>query len=133
VTVIVVPSTTIPGGAHSGSYAAEFYSNPEGPFLPGTPSDFYQTINVPQLCGPGQQYTFQAFVKTVGNTCYVNAYDSSTGVPIVDFLLGPSPNPTWMEFSAVITPGALSFDLVLETACDTMDPVWIDDVTITPF
>jgi hypothetical protein len=128
VTLIVVASSSIPGGAHSGSYAAEFYQN--GVFLPGTPTDFYQTINVPQLCSTTQQYAFQAFVKTMANTCYVNAYDNFSGTPFIDIMLGPG--TAWVEMSAIIQPGAGSFQLTLETTCNTMDPVWIDDITLTP-
>jgi hypothetical protein len=133
VTGIVVASSSIPGGAHSGSYAGEWYSNPNGPFLPGTPSDFYQMITIPQLCGTAQQYAFQAFVKTVGNTCYVNAFDNNSGMPLINILLSPGGTaPAWVEMSAIITPGSGPFNLVLEAACNTMDPVWIDDITITP-
>jgi hypothetical protein len=63
----------------------------------------------------------------------VNAYDNNTGAPFIDIMLSPGgTDPAWVEMSAIITPGAGPFNLVLETACDTMDPVWIDDITITP-
>jgi hypothetical protein len=64
----------------------------------------------------------------------VNAYDNNSGVVFIDIVLGPGgTDPAWVEMSAIIQPGAGPFQLTLETACDTMDPVWIDDITLTPF
>jgi hypothetical protein len=72
-------------------------------------------------------------VKTAANTCYVNAYDNGSGMPFLDIQLGPGgAEPAWVEMSAVVTLGAGPVQLVLETACNTMDPVWIDDITLTP-
>jgi len=63
----------------------------------------------------------------------VNAYDNGSGAPFIDIMLTPGgAEPQWVELTAVVTVGTGSFDLVLETACDTMDAVWIDDVTLTP-
>jgi hypothetical protein len=72
-------------------------------------------------------------VKTAGNTCTVTADNSESVLPFVDITLGPGgPDPAWVEMSAIIAPGAGSFDLALDTVCNTMDPVWIDDITLTP-
>ena len=85
------------------------------------------------MCSASQQYLFQAFVKTVANTCDVLAYDNQTGASFIVTVLNPGgADPAWVKMSAIITPGGGVFDLVLETACDTMDPVWIDDITVTP-
>jgi hypothetical protein len=124
----VVPSASIPGGSHSGSYSAALITNPNGPFLPGTPADMYQSVTAPQLCAAGQQYLFQMFVKSALNSCYVNAYDNTSGSNFIDIFLTPG---GWMEMSVVTTPGT-SFDLVIEAACNTGDPVWFDDISLTP-
>jgi hypothetical protein len=131
VELTVAESSSIPGCSHSGFYSGAVVSN-GGPFLPGTPADWYQNINIPPQYSSTQQFFFQAYVKTVGNQCYVNAYDNESGTPFVDIMLSPGgPTPPWVEFSAVITPGG-SFQLVMETACNTQDPVWFDDISITP-
>ena len=63
----------------------------------------------------------------------MSADNSESVLPFVDITLGPGgPDPVWVEMSAVIAPGAGSFDLALDTVCNTMDPVWIDDITLTP-
>jgi hypothetical protein len=92
----------------------------------------YQSVFAPQLCAAGQPYLFQMFVKTVANSCYVNAYDNTSGYPFIDLFLTPGgTTPPWVEMSIVITPGT-SFDLVIEAACNTMDTVWFDDISLTP-
>lgn len=64
----------------------------------------------------------------------MNFYDASSGVPFIDTLLAAGgANPPWVEMQIVITPGGGSFQLIFETACETLDPVWVDDITITPF
>jgi hypothetical protein len=64
----VVTSALVPGGSHSGFYSAALIFDPNGPLLPGTPADMYQSVTAPQLCAADQQYLFQMFVKTVGNS-----------------------------------------------------------------
>jgi hypothetical protein len=92
----------------------------------------YQSVLAPQLCSAGQQYLFQMFVKTVANTCYVNAYDNDSGQSFIDILLMPGgTTPPWVEMSIVVTPGT-NFQLVIEAACNTQDTVWFDDISLTP-
>jgi hypothetical protein len=92
----------------------------------------YQSVFAPQLCAAGQQYLFQMFVKTVANTCYVNAYDDNSGTSFINTMLTPGgATPPWVEMSIAITPGT-SFNLVIEAACNTQDTVWFDDISITP-
>jgi hypothetical protein len=66
----VITSALIPGGSHSGFYSAALIFDPNGPFLPGTPADMYQSVTAPQLCAAGQQYLFQMNMKTVGNALH---------------------------------------------------------------
>ncbi len=128
----VAASALIPGGSHSGSYSAALVFDPNGPLLPGTPADMYQSVSSPQICSAGQQYLFQMFVKTVANTCYVNAYDTTSGYSFINIQLTPGgTTPPWVEMSILTTPGT-SFNLVIEAACDTGDTVWFDDISLTP-
>ena len=63
--------------------------------------------------------------------CIVNAYDNDSGASFIDILLAPGGmTPPWVEMSIVLTPGT-SFDLVVGAACDTMDTVWFDDISLT--
>ncbi|KAK9428410.1 hypothetical protein V1505DRAFT_410215, partial [Lipomyces doorenjongii] len=129
VSLAVVLSSNIPGGSHSGKYSAAFQW--DGPILfPGSPADAYQSISISNTCVG--TYFFQAFVKTAANFCYFNVYDNDSGTPFTStFISAGGASPPWIEVSATITLTSPNFNLVLELACSTADPIWVDDVTLT--
>lgn len=134
ITFAVQSSSSIPGGAHSGSYAGAFISN-SGPLLPGVPSDIYQSFaNINAACGTSGKYQISGFVKTASNQCYINIYNSGGGQTLESIQLLPGgTNPPWTEFAAVVDAPLTSLsNFVFEAACNTQDPVWFDDFSIVP-
>jgi hypothetical protein len=131
----VEPSSSIPGGAHSGSYAGAFVSN-DGPFLPGIPSDIYQYFsNIDPACGTSGKYQISGFVKTAANQCYINIFnDPNSGQAIASIQIYPGgTDPLWEEFVAPVDAPMTSLAfLAFEAACNTQDPVWFDDFTVMP-
>ncbi|KAK9353229.1 hypothetical protein V1523DRAFT_449941, partial [Lipomyces doorenjongii] len=129
VSLAVVLSSNIPGGSHSGKYSGAFQW--DGPILlPGSPADAYQSISISNTCVG--TYFFQAFVKTAANFCYFNVYDNDRGTPFTStYISSLGASPPWIEVSATITLTSPHFNLVLELACSTADPIWVDDVTLT--
>jgi hypothetical protein len=126
------PSSSIPGGAHSGSYAGAFIF--DGVFLPGIPVDISQTIaSVDPSCAATGQYQISVFVKTVSNSCFINIYNNiESPSPVVSTQIsGGGSDPPWEEVLAVVSmPLQSGWTLTLEAACNTQDTVWFDDIVV---
>jgi hypothetical protein len=128
-------STSIPDGAHSGSYAGAFVSD-GGPFLPGIPVDIYQTISgVGPSCASSGKYQISMFVKTVSNNCFINLYnDINAQAPVVSIqVAGGGSDPLWSEIVAPVSmPLQNGLTFAFEASCNTQDTVWFDDITMMP-
>ncbi|KAK9349971.1 hypothetical protein V1523DRAFT_421268 [Lipomyces doorenjongii] len=132
----VIPSLQVPGGAHSGDYAAVFKSFAviSVPGIGGFISQYktkaagiFQTISLTEDCNGGL-FTFQAFVKTLSNSCYFNVSDGDGGSPFSGTLINPGTK--WVDITATVRLVG-DVTLELEAICDNDDPVWLDDITLT--
>ncbi|KAK9326652.1 hypothetical protein V1520DRAFT_366088 [Lipomyces starkeyi] len=131
----VIPGVQVPGGAHSGGYAAVFESFGTI-FVPGIgefgqyknkAAGIFQKFSLTQDCDGGL-FTFQAFVKTLSNSCYFNVSDGDGGSPFGSTLI--SPGAQWIQITATVRLVG-DVTLELEAICDNDDPVWLDDITLT--
>jgi hypothetical protein len=133
ITFTTEPSSSIPAGAHSGSYAGAFVSN-NGPFLPGVPVGIFQTIaGVDPSCAAAGQYQISVFVKTVSNSCLLISTIILTRLRRWQVLKisGRGSDPPWEEVLAVLRmPLQSGWTLTFEAACNTQDTVWFDDIVV---